>query len=580
LSDALELVLDALGASRGLAYAMAGGALELVSHRGLPQEARGHLDRLALEPPWFVAQSAAQRRAVVVDRAVVDHVAGAAPVLRGALASAGWSVAVAAPIVRARQVLGVLVVAHTTEEITTEDATAFLETSANTLALALPREAEAEARDRASELHTAQMAALGMLAAGLADELSAPLDALALLLEEERSLVAAVLRGTAEAELMDLVHEAATNVERARSTTARLLSAVRAAEPESIDLAELARDVVALAAPSVRQRGIDVDTSGIAPGAFVFGRREELAQVLLGLLLNAVDACTAPASPCVSIGVRREGARVVVVVEDSGPGVPVSARSRVFEPFFTTKPGALGLGLALAKHVVVAHRGHIEVASSQLGGASFRVLLPAVEVPSSSPRPRPSEPPVTLKPARRFSTPVQPTARPVRSDGRRVLWIDDEPLFLRSIKRALARYDLVTATSAAEAEAELERPGAPFSVVFCDVALPDRSGDRLHAAVHARAPELARRFVFVTGGVISPEVADSLIASGCPTLIKPIDLDEVVALIEKQPGGAEEALAAVPTLREAPTVPPRAGPSPQPPTRPEMPAARPKREPK
>jgi len=286
----------------------------------------------------------------------------------------------------------------------------------------------------------------------------------------------------------------------------------------------------------------------IASGCYVLGRHEELAQMIVNLVINAADACEEAdrargsherMSRRARLSVVPDGNRVAVVVEDSGTGVPASLRGRIFDPFFTTKQEATGIGLTLARQAVVAHGGHIELAPSKFGGALFRVLLPAdaieIRVPSE---------PATAPPRAR----VIPSKRP------RIAWIDDDEIFLRAMKRILHEWDIVSAQSAAEAEALLARE--PVELVFCDVGLPDGSGHLVHATVKEVDAGLASRFVFVTGGVITPEVADYLIASGCPTLLKPVNVEEIRAMLE----GDESSDAATPvsarTLQDPTSTPP------------------------
>ena len=68
------------------------------------------------------------------------------------------------------------------------------------------------------------------------------------------------------------------------------------------------------------------------------------------------------------------------MVADSGPGVPEAIRGKIFEPFFTTRPEGTGLGLAISRKIVSDHRGTMEIGRSRLGGAEFRVLLPAADL--------------------------------------------------------------------------------------------------------------------------------------------------------------------------------------------------------
>src|SRR4051794_12461940 len=115
LSDALHAVLGALGCARGAAYAASEGALVLAGERGLPAELRASLDRLSRsEPPWFIAQRAAEAQSLVVDRAVAGS---GERRLDGALAAVGWAHAAACPIVAEREVLGVLVIAASPREL-------------------------------------------------------------------------------------------------------------------------------------------------------------------------------------------------------------------------------------------------------------------------------------------------------------------------------------------------------------------------------------------------------------------------------------------------------------------------------
>lgn len=102
-----------------------------------------------------------------------------------------------------------------------------------------------------------------------------------------------------------------------------------------------------------------------------------LCQVLINLLRNAAEAARSTAeAPAVSLSfVGMPGARVQIEVADNGPGVPEGLRQDVFLPFFTTKPKGTGVGLSLARQVVLGHRGSIGVDRSESGGALFRILL-------------------------------------------------------------------------------------------------------------------------------------------------------------------------------------------------------------
>ena len=101
-----------------------------------------------------------------------------------------------------------------------------------------------------------------------------------------------------------------------------------------------------------------------------------VVQVLLDLLSNAAQA-TPPGSE-VHLEAQPSEDGVLIGIADAGPGVPEDLRTRIFEPFFTTREKGTGLGLAVARQIVEAHQGWIEVGEADHGGARFRISLPAV----------------------------------------------------------------------------------------------------------------------------------------------------------------------------------------------------------
>jgi C4-dicarboxylate-specific signal transduction histidine kinase len=99
--------------------------------------------------------------------------------------------------------------------------------------------------------------------------------------------------------------------------------------------------------------------------------------VLINLLCNAAEAATAHSeAPRVALAfATTRGRRVQIDVEDNGAGVPEAVRKDVFLPFFTTKKSGTGVGLSLARQIVLAHRGSITLLDSPAGGALFRIVI-------------------------------------------------------------------------------------------------------------------------------------------------------------------------------------------------------------
>jgi signal transduction histidine kinase len=120
-----------------------------------------------------------------------------------------------------------------------------------------------------------------------------------------------------------------------------------------------------------RQVGVSLDVEADLPRIQGFGG--ELNQVWANLVDNALDA----AKGHVGVGAVRQGQSVVVRVVDDGPGLPPEIRERIFDPFFTTKPvgQGTGLGLEIARRIVLRHHGEIEV-DSRPGHTQFSVTLP------------------------------------------------------------------------------------------------------------------------------------------------------------------------------------------------------------
>jgi signal transduction histidine kinase len=138
-------------------------------------------------------------------------------------------------------------------------------------------------------------------------------------------------------------------------------------KPGLLELGALAADTLALYEPD------DVAVEVLHPEpVMVRVDRAQIAQLLVNLVQNAIDAARASAQPRVQVRVE-PGA---LHVDDNGPGIPASERERVFEPYFTTKEQGTGLGLSIVKRIVSEHGGSIRVDSSPLGGARFTLRFP------------------------------------------------------------------------------------------------------------------------------------------------------------------------------------------------------------
>ena len=114
----------------------------------------------------------------------------------------------------------------------------------------------------------------------------------------------------------------------------------------------------------------------------MLGDRVQLQQVVLNLLLNAMEAMVdrTRAQRVVVVRTRPDSRGVEVVIEDTGPGLAPGAEEMIFEPFYTTKSSGMGMGLSIARSILHAHGGAIRAGSDPRRGATFHVLLPAAGV--------------------------------------------------------------------------------------------------------------------------------------------------------------------------------------------------------
>ena len=221
---------------------------------------------------------------------------------------------------------------------------------------------------------------MGELAASLAHELNQPLAAVV----SNAGAAQRFLDGEPPdlAEVRETLSDIAEDGLRAGEVIRRLRALLKREEPAREPLAanRVVREVLGLLRNDVSLRGVSVRTElaeGLAP---VRGDRVQLQQVLLNLLLNAMDAVRDAAEGerkiTVLTSAEEEGA-VQLAVADTGPGLDEEQLGRIFEPFYTTKPDGLGMGLAVSRTIIDAHGGKLWAENSPDGGATFRVSLPA-----------------------------------------------------------------------------------------------------------------------------------------------------------------------------------------------------------
>lgn len=218
----------------------------------------------------------------------------------------------------------------------------------------------------------AKLAVVGEMAAAMSHEVRTPLGIL-------RSSAQLLLREPGlSAEGREVCGFIVSETERMNKLVSTLLDCARARPPEfrPLSLANLAQQTIAMLKPQAGKKNIQLQFEAPADeDATAHCDAEQMTQVLLNLLLNALQIL--PEGGRIEVAVRQEADAIVLEVADDGPGIAPELYDRVFDPFYTQRSGGIGLGLTVVRQIVAAHHGEISAGRSHLGGALFRLRLPA-----------------------------------------------------------------------------------------------------------------------------------------------------------------------------------------------------------
>lgn len=334
-----------------------------------------------------------------------------------------------------------------------------------------------------------KLRALGEMAAGVAHDFN---NLLAVIYGRAELM----MRWTREPRLQESLDAIVRAALDGAETVRRILEFARTQQTrpfQAVDLGALCRQVVELTEPrwkdEAQAAGIayDVAVEG-GPVPPVAGRPEELREVLLNLLTNALEAMPDGGRLRFTLAADADG--VTLVVTDTGGGIPEDVRDRVFQPFFTTKgPRGTGLGLALAWGIVTRHGGTIGVESAPGAGTAFSIRLPVAADAEPVAEEAPAAPPV-----------IAPPLRDVPLRAARILVIEDEPM-VRSVLRELLLGSGHQVLEAGDGATGLAVIGSePVDLVLTDVSMPGISGWDVALSCHARFPNVPVGFVTGWGG--------------------------------------------------------------------------------
>ena len=235
-----------------------------------------------------------------------------------------------------------------------------------------------ESREEIERLHRTQMsraehfATLGELATGLAHEIRNPLAGIAGVIE----IVGRDLPASSPAKAV--VKDVRQEIAQINRILTDLLGTARprASEMRPSDLNTTVEHAVMLARQQVLSKPIKIEFTRDPSPLEVDHDSDQMHQVLLNLLLNAVQAIEGAGQVRVAVSARDEEGDVLITVSDTGRGIAAEHLPNIFRPFYTTKGNGTGLGLSLARRIVEGHHGHIEVTSSSGKGTTFSLTLP------------------------------------------------------------------------------------------------------------------------------------------------------------------------------------------------------------
>jgi C4-dicarboxylate-specific signal transduction histidine kinase len=242
------------------------------------------------------------------------------------------------------------------------------------------RDAERRNLDAQMQLaHANRIATMGQLAASLAHEVSHPIGATLMNAGTAQRWLATSPPNLDSARRS--IDRIAADSRRATDIVGRIhdLAKKAPAHTENLEINEVALEIIGLMRSEMSTNGVLLQTRLTNDLPIIWGDRVQLQQVILNLMMNAVEAISevtdGPRELSISTDTDEAGG-VMIAVSDSGPGLPHANSERVFEAFYTTKASGLGMGLSICRSIVEAHSGRLWAAPNETRGAVFRMVLP------------------------------------------------------------------------------------------------------------------------------------------------------------------------------------------------------------
>ena len=369
-------------------------------------------------------------------------------------------------------------------------------------------------------LRAAKLASLGQLVSGVAHEINNPLTSIlgfSEIASSQSNLPASLRRQiqTIHDEALRLKHLVANLSQLGRRTPQQL---------HRIDLRTVPDRLLELRSYQLAANNISISYDRPAKAIWIMGDRDALLQLVLQLVMNAEQAIRQTEEKGeIRIACGANDNCALLSVADTGCGMDAETREGIFDPFFTahSSHSATGLGLSISHAIVEQHGGEISVESQPGRGTTLQIQLPLAPVEDAC------------------STPVsaaQAALVPVANDSaqsasrQRYLVIDDEPEILNLVREALGKTgaEVVTIQDSTEIASQLAH--GDFDGVLCDLKMPGQDGLSILRMLREQYPDLARRFLLMTGNLADADKAARDL-QGVPILPKPFGLQKLRAMV-------------------------------------------------
>ena len=228
--------------------------------------------------------------------------------------------------------------------------------------------------------HANRVATMGQLTASIAHEVNQPIAATVTNAEAALRFLSA--RRPDLDEVRDALGRIVRDGDRAGAVLGRIYALIKGAprRNESVEINAAIREVIEITRSEAMKKGVEVQTDLGDDPPLVPGDRVELQQVILNLILNAIEAMSAMSEGSRELLITKstnESNDVLVAVRDSGPGLAPAAIEHLFKAFYTTKPGGMGMGLSICRSIIDAHGGRLWASANTPRGAVFQFTLPS-----------------------------------------------------------------------------------------------------------------------------------------------------------------------------------------------------------